>query len=75
MKAGAGFIAPGFAESASLTPPADASVPVKSERPPQQAAFLQALREAHLRNMQARPPTPEVSASPFGQPTNEAKKN
>ena len=75
MKAGMGFISPGFAESAPLNPPADAGVAVKSERPPQQAAFLQAIREAHLRNMQAQPPTPGVSASPFGQPPNEAKKN
>lgn len=67
IKAGMGFISPGFAESAPLNSPADAGVAVKTERPPQQAAFLQALREAHLRNMQAQPPTPGASASPFGQ--------
>ena len=75
MNAGADFISPGFADSPPLNPYADADVAVKSERAPQQAAFLQALREAHLRNMQAQPPTPGVSASPFGQPPNEAKKN
>lgn len=63
-------VPPEIARGALLLSPVQIDLPLASDgsgRPPQQEAFLAAVREAHLRSIQAIPPTPGVSAFPFDQ--------